>query len=352
MTALLEVADLTTVVRSRGRDVEVVRDVSFDVAEGETLAIVGESGSGKSMTMLSVMGLLPAGVAQVTSGSVRFDGVDLLAASDRTRRGLLGRQLAMVYQNPMTSLHPMQRIGDQLVEALTVHGEEGRTARERALEVLGEVGMPRPDRALRSFPHQLSGGMRQRAVIAMALMGSPKLLVADEPTTALDVTVQAQVLEALEAARTQTGAALVMITHDLGVIAGHVDHVNVMYAGRIVESGTVDEVFYTPRMPYTVGLLGSLPRLDGPRHARLTPIRGTPPSMLHLPPGCPFAPRCPMAEERCLQEEPPLEPAGESLRHVAACHFSHRLAETDATDLFGTTTTDTDIAGDQGGPEW
>jgi peptide/nickel transport system ATP-binding protein len=335
---VLSVRDLTVSFPTDDGPVRAVRGVSYQVGRGEALGIVGESGAGKSVTSLAVMGLLPK-TAQV-SGSAQVLGQETIGLDDADLSRIRGNKIAMIFQDPLTSLNPVHTVGTQLAEAVLAHYDVGREqARARAAELLDIVGIPNPGQRIDSYPHELSGGMRQRVVIAMAMANDPDVIVADEPTTALDVTVQAQVLEALEAARQATGAALVLITHDLGVIAGHVERVCVMYAGKLVESGAVDEIFYTPRMPYTLGLLGSLPRLDEERHERLTPILGTPPSLLNLPPGCPFAPRCPIAEPLCLEREPALLQIGGG-GHAAACHFTDRLAEIKAADLFRPTALD------------
>jgi peptide/nickel transport system ATP-binding protein len=335
---VLSVRDLTVSFPTDDGPVRAVRGVSYQVGRGEALGIVGESGAGKSVTSLAVMGLLPK-TAQV-SGSAQVLGQETIGLDDADLSRIRGNKIAMIFQDPLTSLNPVHTVGTQLAEAVLAHYDVGREqARARAAELLDIVGIPNPGQRIDSYPHELSGGMRQRVVIAMAMANDPDVIVADEPTTALDVTVQAQVLEALEAARQATGAALVLITHDLGVIAGHVERVCVMYAGKLVESGAVDEIFYTPRMPYTLGLLGSLPRLDEERHERLTPILGTPPSLLNLPPGCPFAPRCPIAEPLCREREPALLQIGGG-GHAAACHFTDRLAEIKAADLFRPTALD------------
>jgi oligopeptide/dipeptide ABC transporter ATP-binding protein len=301
--ALLEVDGLTTVVDRAPEPVPVVRAVSFSVAPGEAVGLVGESGSGKSLTMLSVMGLLPTPPVRVVSGSVRFEGVDLARAPERARRRLRGTGLAMIYQDPVTSLNPVMRIGDQIDEALTAHGATDRVARTRTLEVLEQVGLPR---AARAFPHELSGGQRQRAMIAMALAASPRLLIADEPTTALDVTIQQQILALVARLQRELELAVVWITHDLGVVARLVKRVLVMYAGRIVEEGPTARVFAAPEHPYTAGLLGSIPDLTDPERPPLRQIAGAPPGLDAVPSGCPFAPRCPQAIERCAAEDPPL----------------------------------------------
>src|SRR5947209_1009303 len=264
--------------------------------------------------------------------------------SDNQFSKIRGRKISMIFQDPMTSLNPVYPMGYQIIEAVRAHNDISRPqARDRAIELLRMVGIPFPEQRIDNYPHELSGGMRQRVVIAIAIANDPDVIIADEPTTALDVTVQAQVLEALQAARATTGAALVLITHDLGVLAGHAERICVMYAGKLVETGSVDDVFYRPRMPYTLGLLGSLPRLGGPRRQRLTPITGAPPSLLNLPPGCPFIPRCPLAQDICDHEEPQLY-VTDSDRHLAACHFHETLADADAATLFGTSSADPDLA--------
>ena len=320
-TPVLEVEDLYVRLPTEDGVVHAVRGASFAVRRGEVLGVVGESGSGKSAMSLGVLGLLPR-TAEV-SGSVRLNGSELLGASDRDLSAIRGRSVAMVFQDPMTSLNPVYRIGRQLVEAIRVHDRSvsRRAARARAVELLDAVGIADPSDRVDRFPHELSGGMQQRVVLAIAMANRPDVIVADEPTTAIDVTVQAQVLELLERTREETGSALVLITHDLGVVAGMADRVLVMYAGRPVEVGAVDDVFYRPRMPYTVGLLDSVPRLDAGESRRLRPIPGRPPSLLALPPGCPFAPRCPLRAEICVTVEPPLVPV-EGMGHVSACHFT------------------------------
>jgi oligopeptide/dipeptide ABC transporter ATP-binding protein len=338
---VLSVENLTVTFPTDDGLVKAVRGVSYDLRRGESLGIVGESGSGKSVTSLAVMGLLPK-TAKVT-GSAKVLGREMLGLSDAELSEVRGKHVAMIFQDPLTSLNPVYTIGYQLVEAVQAHNEiSDAQAKRRAVELLDIVGIPYPEQRVHTYPHELSGGMRQRVVIAIAIANNPDVIIADEPTTALDVTVQAQVLAALETARRETGAALVLITHDLGVIAGQAERVNVMYAGKLVESGTVDEIFYTPRMPYTLGLLGSLPRLDESRSERLTPILGTPPSLVNLPPGCPFAPRCPMAEALCREEEPDLLSTSGG-RHTAACHFHSRLEGAKPGDLFKPTTVDAEV---------
>ncbi|MCA2219814.1 ABC transporter ATP-binding protein [Nonomuraea aurantiaca] len=312
MTPVLEVTDLNV---SFG-DVVAVRGVSYAVRQGEVLGIVGESGSGKSVTSAAVMGLLPPG-ATVT-GSVRLHGKELIGARQRELTAFRGKTMSMVFQDPLSALTPVYRVGDQIAEAVRVHQKVTRTqAAAMAVELLDLVGIPNPAQRALAFPHEFSGGMRQRAVIAMAIANDPDVIICDEPTTALDVTIQAQVLEVLKKAQRETGAAIVMITHDLGVVAGFADRVLVMYAGRPVEVGGVDDIYYGPRMPYTVGLLSSIPRVDTDGRHPLVPIEGAPPSPAALPPGCPFAPRCPMRLDACEAAEPPLFDVGPA--HQAAC---------------------------------
>ncbi|MDQ2788322.1 MAG: dipeptide/oligopeptide/nickel ABC transporter ATP-binding protein [Pseudonocardiales bacterium] len=340
MTPVLEVADLRVEFRTDEGRVPAVRGVSFQLSRGEVLGIVGESGSGKSVTSLAMMGLL-TGSSQV-AGSVRLGDTELLGASDKELSRVRGQSIAMIFQDPMTSLNPVYPIGYQIVEAIRAHHDITRdAARSQAQRLLGVVSIPNPSERMNNYPHELSGGMRQRVVIAIAMANGPEVIIADEPTTALDVTVQAQILEALHTARVQTGAAMLLITHDLGVIAGQADRVLVMYAGRVVEAGTVEEIFYAPQMPYTLGLLGSQPRLDL-RRQRLHPISGAPPSALHLPPGCPFAPRCPLAAPVCEADEPPLVATGTG-GHLSACHFSDQLVGVAPGDLFRPISQDTPL---------
>ena len=314
---LLEVTNLQIAIPTEGGTIDAVRGISLAVAPGETLGVVGESGSGKTMLALAVLGLLPS-AAQVT-GSVRLDGTELLTGSAADWQRVRGARVAMVFQDPMTALNPMYTVGWQVAECLRLHGRVDRaTAWRRAVELIDSVGLPEPGQLARRFPHELSGGMRQRVVIAMAIANEPELLIADEPTTALDVTVQAQILDMLRSIRQQTGAAMILISHDLGVVAGVADRVLVMYAGQAVEVGAVDDVFAEPRMPYTAGLLASLPALDR-RSDRLPSIPGTPPSGVGYGAGCAFAPRCPITAEVCA-EQPELITVGPG--HVAACHFA------------------------------
>lgn len=308
--SLLTVDELTVTFRTGRGPARVVSGLSYQVREGQTLAIVGESGSGKSVSALALLGLLPS-VASVT-GSVTFDGRELLGLSEEQLRAVRGAGIAMVFQDPMTSLNPVLTVERQVGEALRAHGRmSDRAVRARALELLGEVGIPDAEDRLRAYPHQLSGGMRQRVMIAIALAGDPRVLIADEATTALDVTVQAQILELVERLQADHGVGVVWITHDLGVVAGIADHVLVMYAGRCVEEGSVDAVFERPAHPYTRGLLGALPVVDDLRPARsrdpLATMPGLPPDPVALPPGCAFYPRCPVrADPRCATEVPPL----------------------------------------------
>ncbi|MFC5822893.1 dipeptide ABC transporter ATP-binding protein [Nonomuraea insulae] len=312
MSPVLEVSDLNV---SFG-DVRAVRGVSYSVRPGEVLGIVGESGSGKSVTSAAVMGLLPPG-ARVT-GSVRLHGRELIGAPERALNAFRGKSMSMVFQDPLSALTPVYRVGDQVAEAVRVHQRVSKEmAMVKAVELLELVGIPHPAERALAFPHEFSGGMRQRVVIAMAIANDPDVIICDEPTTALDVTIQAQVLEVLKRAQAKTGAAIIMITHDLGVVAGFADRVLVMYAGRPVEVGAVDDIYYRTRMPYTVGLLGSIPRVDRGARQPLAPIEGNPPSPAALPPGCPFAPRCPMRIDACEEAEPPLSEVGEG--HRAAC---------------------------------
>lgn len=312
---VLAVRDLQTVVTAGKRQVPVVRGVSFDILPGQAVALVGESGSGKSMTALSVMGLLPS-AARVSGGSVRLAGRELEALDEKDRRRVRGSEIAMIYQDPMTSLNPLMRVGPQVIEGLQAHGVTRRDAVARAVEALGEVGLPRPERIARRYPHELSGGQRQRVMIAMAVALRPKVLIADEPTTALDVTIQQQVLSLVDELRRHSGMALLWITHDLGVVARVAEQILVMYAGQVVESGKSRDLFRRPQHPYTAGLLGSIPPMLGDERSALRQIAGTPPDIASLPPGCPFHPRCPQRIERCPGEEPVLEPRGADL---AAC---------------------------------
>jgi peptide/nickel transport system ATP-binding protein len=337
---VLDVDDLNVEFPTDDGLVKAVRGVSYQLRRGDALGIVGESGSGKSVTSMAILGLLPK-TARIT-GSVKLHGQELLGRSEKNYAELRGNKIAMIFQDPLTSLNPVYTVGFQIGEAIQAHHDiSKKAARERSIDLLKTVGIPYPEQRVDNYPHEMSGGMRQRIVIAIAMANNPDVIIADEPTTALDVTVQAQVLEALEAARAETGAAMVLITHDLGVIAGHANRICVMYAGKLVEKGSIDDVFYQPRMPYSLGLLGSLPRLDETGRERLTPIVGSPPSLMNLPPGCPFTPRCPLAEDICEREEPDLF-VTDSPTHLAACHFHARLSGVASADLFGTTSIDTE----------
>ena len=332
--AVLVVEDLhVTFPVPGGSPIRAVRGLSYSVRRGEALGIVGESGSGKSVSSLAALGLLP-GNAQVT-GSVRLDGRELVGITDRVASTMRGEKISMIFQEPLSALTPVYTVGDQVAEAILVHRDVSKAqAHQRAVELLDLVGIPNAKERAKSFPHEFSGGMRQRVMIAMAIANDPDVIIADEPTTALDVTIQAQILDVLETARRETGAAVVMITHDLGVVAGLADRVLVMYAGRAVEYGTTEEVYYAPRMPYTMGLLGSIPRIDAQGRSALTPIEGTPPSLGNLPTGCPFVPRCPLAIDLCSQEEPALDPIRGS--HLAACHRKEEIEKKgwSVTDVF------------------
>ena len=321
-TPLLEVEDLRVHFETEDGLVKAVDGISYSVDRGQTLGIVGESGSGKSVSSLTVMGLSRSRNARI-SGSIKFDGKELLTATDDELRNVRGNDVAMIFQDPLSSLHPFYRIGDQLVEAVRAHREMPKAkALDRAVEMLSLVGIPEPRRRVDSYPHEFSGGMRQRVMIAMALINDPKLLIADEPTTALAVTVQAQILELIERLRSELDTAIVMITHDLGVVAEVTEDIAVMYAGRIVEYADKDTIFGAPEHPYTWGLLKSIPRLDLPRDEPLVPIQGRPPSLILKPPGCSFHPRCPYVREAHKRIDPQLAPT-EALsgngRHLVAC---------------------------------
>jgi peptide/nickel transport system ATP-binding protein len=333
--AVLSVRDLNVSFNTENGVVHAVRGVDFDLLPGKTLGIVGESGSGKSVTSLAIMGLLPT-TAEVT-GSVRLHGRELLGLSDKAMCAYRGNELSMVFQDPLSSLTPVYTVGTQIIEALTIHhpGMSKQAKEARAVELLAMVGIPSPKDRLKAFPHEFSGGMRQRVMIAIAIANNPRVLIADEPTTALDVTIQAQVLEVLHTAQEETGAAVVMITHDLGVVAGMADDIMVMYAGKPVETGAVEDIYYNPRMPYTMGLLGAVPRVDVAGKASLVPIEGIPPNLIHTPTGCSFAPRCPLASEACLDGEPALAPVAGSNLHRAACIKSGSLGgDVDVHDVF------------------
>lgn len=342
MSDLLRVTDLTVTFPTDTEDVTAVRGMTFDVRPREVVALVGESGAGKSATAMAVVGLLPE-FAEV-SGSVRLQGDELIGLDDRRMSRIRGRVIGTVFQDPMSALTPVYTVGDQIAEALRVHQHDlsRRAAATRAVELLELVGIAQPQRRARAFPHELSGGERQRVVIAIAIANDPDLIICDEPTTALDVTVQAQILELLRTARDVTGAGVLIITHDLGVVSEFADRALVMYAGRAVETAPVSDLVRSRVMPYTVGLLGSVPRLDAPQGARLVPIPGAPPSMAALPPGCPFAPRCPLAIDDCRSSEPELVPVGPD--HAAACIRIDDVAGRSAADVYGVSTTPPDAA--------
>jgi peptide/nickel transport system ATP-binding protein len=325
--ALLEVQDLQVEFSTHDGTVRAVNGVTLAVRRGETVAVVGESGSGKSVTALSIMGLVDRPGA-ITGGDIRLEGRSLRGLPEGEYRLLRGGDAAMIFQDPLSSLNPAFRVGDQIAEALLQHSyTDKRAARRQAAHLLELVGIPQAGDRARDYPHQFSGGMRQRAMIAMAIANKPKLLIADEPTTALDVTIQAQVLEVLRAAQAETNAAMLLITHDLGIVAGMADRVVVMYAGRVVEEGSLDDIFYRTRHPYTLGLLGSLPRLDSDRREPLSTIPGTPPSLLRLPDACALAPRCPYVQDHCRAERPELEPVDGSDEHRSACFRAGELVE-------------------------
>jgi peptide/nickel transport system ATP-binding protein len=319
MTALLDVRDLRVRFTTDDGVVRAVDGVSYQVERGKTLGIVGESGSGKTVGTLTIMGLTRSRSTEI-SGQALFDGQDLLTASDETMRGIRGNDIAMIFQDPLSSLHPFYRVGDQLVEGIQAHRDISKeAARDRAAELLSLVGIPDARGRLQSYPHEFSGGMRQRVMVAMALSNGPRLLIADEPTTALDVTVQAQILDLIRDLQRDLGMAVIVITHDLGVVAQVADEIAVMYAGRIIEHAPADAIFTAPEHPYTWGLLRSIPRLDVPRDVELEPIPGRPPSLIQRPPGCAFHPRCAHAFESCPVVDPALAPAATGLDHQVAC---------------------------------
>jgi oligopeptide/dipeptide ABC transporter ATP-binding protein len=322
---VLSVRNLSVDFKTDDGVVHAVDDLSFDLARSETLGIVGESGSGKSVTSLAIMGLLPQTAS--ISGEAIFDGDNLIGRTEKQLQPIRGNRIAMIFQDALAALNPVHRVGDQIAEAISVHHDlSGAALRARTVDLLDLVGIPNPIARAGEYPHQYSGGMRQRAMIAMAIANDPDVLIADEPTTALDVTIQAQVLDVLERVQERTDTAIILITHDLGVVAGVADRVLVMYAGREAELGSVDDVFYRPSHPYTRGLLASLPRLDrGPEHHRLHRIQGQPPSMIFLPPGCSFHPRCPYADldGPCTTSVPAPVAVGDG--HTSACHFATSL---------------------------
>jgi oligopeptide transport system ATP-binding protein len=327
--AALTVSALTTVYGTSRGQIMAVQEVSFDILPGEAVGIVGESGCGKTALALSLVRLLPRN-GHIEGGRITLDGLDLASADESTLRNIRGRRIAMVFQDSMTSLDPVMTVGRQISEGMIGHlGISGKEARKRAAELLEEVGVPEPATRLRQYPHQLSGGLRQRVAIAVAISADPEVLIADEPTTALDVTIQAQILDLLERERERRGMALILITHDLGVVGSVTDRMIVMYAGRIVESGTTAQVFADPRHPYTLGLLDSVPRVDGPIEDRLRAIPGSPPTGYGTAAGCAFAPRCSHVMQRCRDEDPPLEPVPDgALSHETACFADVRTGST------------------------
>jgi oligopeptide/dipeptide ABC transporter ATP-binding protein len=324
---VLSIRDLVVEFSTEDGVVQAVDGITYDLYPGETLGIVGESGSGKSVSTMSLLGLIPQPPGRIVRGQAMFQGKDLLKMSKKELRRIRGNDLAMIFQDPMTSLNPVLKIGFQIGEAVKTHnpGVKDDAVEKRAVELLRIVGVPNPERRVDQYPHEFSGGMRQRAMIAMAIANEPSVLIADEPTTALDVTIQAQILEVLKKAQDETHAATILITHDLGLIAELADRVIVMYAGKVVEVGDVNTIFASPRHPYTVGLMDSLPKLTGD-DSWLRPIPGQPPSLISRPPGCPFHPRCFLSQgrARCREEEPPLRPIDEAA-HLTACHFAEEL---------------------------
>ncbi len=318
MTTLLEVKNLKTYFFTQDGVVQAVNGISYSIGQGETLGIVGESGCGKSVSVLSIMRLIPQPPGKIVDGEVIFEGQDLMKVSEDEIRRVRGNKIAMIFQDPMTSLNPVLTIGQQVGEALMLHlGMSKEEARRKSIELLDLVGIPEAEARIDDYPHQFSGGMRQRAMIAMALSCNPQLLIADEPTTALDVTIQAQIIDLVKKLKDEIGMAVIWITHDLGIIAGLAERVIVMYAGHIVETADVKDLYGDPRHPYTLGLLGSIPRLDEKRKETLTPIDGLPPDLIDPAPGCPFAPRCAYVLERCREEMPTLRPVAPG--HQIAC---------------------------------
>ena len=331
--SLLEIRDLRVEFATYGGVVKAVRGVSFSLERGKTLAIVGESGCGKSVTVQAAMGLIPTPPGRITGGSVRFEGQELVGLGPGQANRVRGKEIAMIFQDPMTSLNPTMKVGQQITEALRYHeGISGRAARAKAIESLERVQIPEARARVDSYPFQFSGGMRQRVMIAMAIACHPKILIADEPTTALDVTVQAQILGLLRDLQREHGMAIVLITHDLGVVAQMADEVAVMYAGQIVEQGSVDDVFYRPAHPYTLGLKQAMPGDEEGLHARLEPIEGSPPDLFSPPPGCPYFERCPWAMKVCGPEVPPLWPV--QAGHAARCWLHHERAPVRPEKLF------------------
>ena len=330
MPTLLQVNGLKTHFFTMGGVVKAVDGISYDLEEGETLGLVGESGCGKSVSALSLMRLIPDPPGKTIAGEVLFDGEDILKIEMDEMRRIRGGRMSMVFQEPMTSLNPVLTVERQLTETLQLHkGLGSEEAKREGVNLLSRVGIPDPEKRIKQYPHQFSGGMRQRVMIAIALSCDPKLIIADEPTTALDVTIQAQILELMKSLTTEFGVALIVITHNLGVVARYADRVNIMYAGKIIERGSAVEIYSNPRHPYTVGLLRSVPRLDLPRRARLDPIEGQPPDLVNVPQGCAFRARCQFAIDKCVTEEPPLVSVGEG--HLSACWRAEELGDVVAT---------------------
>jgi len=318
--ALLKVKDLKTTFYSKNNKIEAVRGVNIEIKSGEVLGIVGESGSGKSVLMKSVIGILPEN-AKIDSGEVYFEEKNILNLSSREMRKIKGKEIAMIFQDPMTALNPLKKIGDHIVEVLVRHkGVNKRLARKMAIDVLNDVGIPMPEKRIDQYPHEFSGGMRQRVLIAMALACDPKLLIADEPTTALDVTIQAQILELLKSLKDKNNMSIILITHDLGVVASLCNRIAVMYGGLIMEEGTTEEIFYSSKHPYTKALLNSIPKVQGDEKVRLEPIKGSAPSLLNPPKGCPFAERCAFAKPECIDKMPEYKSFSET--HKSMCFFA------------------------------
>jgi len=318
VSKLLQIENLQTQFFTSAGVVRAVDGINYDVAQGETVAVVGESGCGKSVGAMSILRLIPNPPGKIVGGKIIFDGRDLLKVSDQEMRKVRGRDIGMIFQEPMTSLNPVLTIGRQLTETVEHHlGVSSEAAMKRAVELLGLVGISEPDRRLKQYPHHLSGGMRQRVMIAMALACEPKLIIADEPTTALDVTIQAQILELMKNLTRELGVAMIIITHNLGVVARYADRVNVMYAGRIIESGNAEDIYHNPKHPYTLALLRSVPRMDQPRGEKLQPVGGQPPDLTKLDAGCAFRPRCVFAVDKCATAAPSLEEVGPG--HISAC---------------------------------
>ncbi len=326
MGTLLEVKDMRTYFYTQEGVVKAVDGVSYDVQEGETLGLVGESGCGKSVSALSLMRLIPDPPGRIVDGEILFEGKDIIKMTDEEMRNVRGNRMAMIFQEPMTSLNPVLTIGRQLSEAVELHMHmDKQAARKRSVELLQMVGIPDADRRVDDYPHQFSGGMRQRVMIAMGMSCNPRLLLADEPTTALDVTIQAQVLEVIQRLSKEMGTAVIIITHNLGVVARYADRVNVMYAGRIIERASAKDLYAMPSHPYTLGLLHSVPRLDQTLREKLDPIEGLPPDLVNLPPGCPFVPRCKFAQPKCIEAYPPLVEVAKD--HFAACWVDVKTGE-------------------------